>query len=161
MPRKPMTAASMRLRSSSSLWERRVRVSNSKLCRRNYSVDSRAQPHLHKCQEEKKEEESWNRGKRKEKPVARAIWVHGRNEGFPAGSVFDPARFQGANGESGGAGNFKSSHNRGRYLSHFPRMQAHLKPEAITRKGAEVEEEKKKGEAQKKRNGGKRPKRSS
>ena len=32
----------------------------------------------------------------------------GRNEGFPAGSVFDPARFQDANGESVGAGNFIS-----------------------------------------------------
>ena len=29
----------------------------------------------------------------------------GRNEGFPAGSVFDLARFQFANGASGGAGN--------------------------------------------------------
>ena len=27
----------------------------------------------------------------------------GRNEGFPAGSAFDPARFQGENGESGEA----------------------------------------------------------
>ena len=35
----------------------------------------------------------------------------GRTEGFPAGSVFDPARFQDVIGESGGAGNFNSPRN--------------------------------------------------
>ena len=35
VPRKPMPAASMRLRSRFSQWERRMRDSNSKLCRQN------------------------------------------------------------------------------------------------------------------------------
>ena len=35
----------------------------------------------------------------------------GRNEGFLAGSVFDPARYQDANGESGGGGDFNSPRN--------------------------------------------------
>ena len=35
----------------------------------------------------------------------------GRNEGFPAGSGFDLARLQGANGECGGAGEFTPPRN--------------------------------------------------
>ena len=69
-----MDAASMRLWSSSSLWERRMRENSSKVCKRNSPEDSRSQRHLHKCQEGKKEEESWKRSKRKEKPAITAKW---------------------------------------------------------------------------------------
>ena len=92
---KPMTAALIRWRSSSSLWERRMRGNGSQFCRKN----------IEKI-----------RGPRQMGPPAPG----GRNEGFPVGTVFDP-RFPGANGESGGAGNFNSPYNRSRSLSRSPR----------------------------------------
>ena len=49
----------------------------------------------------------------------------GRNEGFPAGSVFDPTRFQDANGERGGGGNYNSPYNRDRSL--FPIHRASMR----------------------------------
>ena len=80
-----------------------MRDSRFKPCKRTSSEGSRFQPLLCTWQEEKKEEESGKRSKRKEQPVAK--WgpqaPGGRNEGFSAGSAFDPARHQDANGDSG------------------------------------------------------------
>ena len=79
MRRSAMDAASTQLWSSPSLWERRVRDSRSKPCRKNSSGGSRPQQLLHMWQEEKKEEENGKRCKCKEQPVVK--WVHRRQVG--------------------------------------------------------------------------------
>ena len=45
----------------------------------------------------------------------------GSNEGLSASLVFDPARFRGATGESGGSGNLNGPYDRKRSLSRSPR----------------------------------------
>ena len=114
-PSKSMNAALKRWRSSFSPWERRRRSTGSKFSAKNYSEDFRPQPLLRKCQEgreEIEEEQEQRKASQQMGPPAPG----GCNEGLPAGLVFDPALFRGADGEIGGAGNFNAPYDRTRLL---------------------------------------------
>ena len=102
VPHSPMDAAS-------TPWGWRMRDGRSEPCSKNSS------------------EESVKRSKRKGRPVAKMGPQEpgGRNEGALAGSAFDLAGYQDANGESGGGGYFNTPGNgpKTRGGSRTPRRQ--------------------------------------
>ena len=119
--RSPMDAASTLVWSSFSPWRPRMRDSRSKPCRKNSSEGSKFQPLLCTGQEEEQAQRAASRRVGPQEPG-------GRNEGAPAGSAFDPAWYQDANGESGGGGDFNTPGNgpKTREGSRTPRRQVPL-----------------------------------
>ena len=79
--------------------------------------------HCTSCPKKKKKEEQAQRAASRQSQMGPPA-PGGRNEGFPAGSVFDPTRFQDANGEGSEAGNYNSPYNRDRSL--FPVLRASM-----------------------------------
>ena len=91
----PIGAASIRLWSGSSPWERHMQQQQDPRPARG--IRQKVRGSSHSCALEKRLKRSKRKDSRQICPPARG----GRNESFPAGSVFDPAGYQDANGESG------------------------------------------------------------
>ena len=114
----PMTAALIRWRSSfftmgAAHARHRLQVLQEKFFRRFEPPTPPAQMSGREGGEENQEEQEQRAASQQMGPPAPG----GRNGGLPAGPVFDPARFRGANGGSGGAGNVETPYDRKRSLS--------------------------------------------
>ena len=109
MRRSPTDVASTRLWwKASSPWEQHRRGSTSKFFKKSSTKDFQvpATP-VHTAGKGGGDENEEEQARRAASRQMGQPAPGGRNQRFPAGSVFDPARYQNANGESGG-GDFNS-----------------------------------------------------